>query len=119
MTRVEDAQIKRFRSELSSSPGALDALNVLESCGENLEAGITKLANRCGKDSTLVLSLVDEQYQKLVCDNEFTRMALPPTLGLIANYLAKSHLPEPLSEELAIIVAIYTELGLKGYYKRK
>ncbi len=119
MTTVAVAEIKRFRSEYSNHPGALDTLNVLESCGGNLEAAITKLADRCGQDSTLVLNLVDEQYRKLVCDNEFLRMALPSTLGLIANYLTKAHLPEPLSEELAIIVGIYTELGLRDYCKHK
>ncbi|WP_414566437.1 MULTISPECIES: hypothetical protein [unclassified Anabaena] len=119
MSTVAVAEIQKFRLEFSNYPGVSDVLNVIESCGGNLEIAITTLAERCGQNSNLVLKLVDEQCQEIICNSEFMKMALAPTLGLIANYLTKSHLPTPLSEELAIIVGIYVELGLRGYCKAK
>lgn len=117
MTTLSITQIQILRAELlkNSNSSALNVLSVLESCDGNLEATISQLATRFGQDSKFVFNIVDEQCKKILRENEVIRIALPSTLGLIANYLAKSHMPDMLCEELAIIVGIYVELGIRTY----
>lgn len=96
MTIVNAQEIAQFRSELSSNPDAMKALDAIEDCEGNLEDAAIALAIRAGqqpqRDNAEWLDALARKCRAVICQKEFREDLLKGRFSPIIRYLTETPL---------------------------
>ncbi|MBE9127901.1 MULTISPECIES: hypothetical protein [unclassified Coleofasciculus] len=108
MTVVTSQEIAQFRSQLSSFPDAMDALDAIEDCEGDLEDAAIALAIRAGQqpqtDNAQWLDALAKKCRAVICQPEFRADLQKGSYGGAIEYLAGTPL---LPSILATPVVMY------------
>jgi hypothetical protein len=109
MITVTPAEIAQFRSELSTYPDALVALDAIEDCEGDLEDAAIVLALHAGQEpdtSERWLESVAKRCRAVICQKDFKEELLQGKLNNLVGHLATtSYCPKILVTPVVLYVA--------------